>query len=497
MPIVLPPDVPHLPAMVTQHVLDADRLRQRGAVLAGEALADWSLLTPAGRGVVVAGLPDTLVLLDGLRLTPAANGAVDLSVLPLAWLDGAALAAGPGGAAHGAGALGGTLDLQAAGGGSRLWALAGTHSGRGIGGIDTRIGTDNNWLGAGFTQGGALPTAGGLAATGQGRWQLGGQFSQGVAGATLMGRALLARRREGADRADHHDLALRLSGGTGWRWQVAAATGGHVETGASSQQTLVSANISRMTAIVLPGAVDAVSLAVGGEVRRLRLAATAVSAREAYAEAHLPLLQDRPAAEDLALQLGWRQAWIAGRSEPLWSAGARWEFFPGLTLRGQVARSVDDFARVSGVGRSVGFVAVPAFLPGFALAIDWRTQRAGPARVAAVDLSVSLRRPLAGGVELVANAMATQHRQAERTPLPVARFQSLLRAGLAADGWTVTAGWRHRSSLAGVPARGVIDASVERQLNDKLRIIASVSNASDAGSAPVGRQALLQLVAGF
>ena len=77
--------------MMTEHVLGEDRLRQRGATLTGEALADWSLLTPAGRGVSLSGLPGTIVLLDSLRLTPAADGRVDLSMLPLAWLTGAAL----------------------------------------------------------------------------------------------------------------------------------------------------------------------------------------------------------------------------------------------------------------------------------------------------------------------------------------------------------------------------------------------------------------------
>jgi hypothetical protein len=38
---------------------------------------------------------------------------------------------------------------------------------------------------------------------------------------------------------------------------------------------------------------------------------------------------------------------------------------------------------------------------------------------------------------------------------------------------------------------------VERQLADNLRLIASLGNAADTGTSPVGRQALLQLVAGF
>ena len=485
--------------MVTEHVLDQDRLRQRGATLTGEALADWSMLTPSGRGVSLSGLPGTMVLLDSLRLTPAADGQVDLSMLPLAWLARAELSAGPVGLAEGAGSIAGALKLSLApvGSGNRVWALGGAQSGRGIGGIDVRAGDELGWIGGGFTQGGALAAPVGLAATGQGRWHLGGRFGQDLGGATLSGRALLAIRREGGDRADYHDLALQLRGGGQWNWHVAVASGGHQAAMASSRQQLFAASVNRATGLTLPGAVDPVSVAIGGELRRLRLGAGRLWSRELFAEAYIPLLQDRPAAENLALELGWRQAWIAGRSEPLWKARARWEFFPGLALRGQVARGIDDLATISGVGRSIGLVAVPAFLPGVALALDWRSQTAGPARVQAVDVALSLRRSIAGSTTLLVNAMATQHGQARFMPLPVARFQSLLRVGVEHGPWAISAGWRHRSSLAGEPARGAIDASLERQVMDKVRLVASLSNAAGAGVAPVGRQALLQLVAGF
>lgn len=497
----MPADMPidPRPVMVTEHVMGEDRLRQRGAVLAGEALADWSLLTPAGRGVSVSGLPGTIVLLDSLRLTPAANGRVDLSLLPLAWLSGAELTAGPVGMAQGAGSIGGALNLSMApaSSGNQLWTFGGVQSGRGIGGIDVRVGDELGWIGGGFTQGGALPMPAGLAATGQRRWHLAGRFARDIGDATLSGRALFASRRERGDHADYHDLALQLRGGSTWRWDIAVATGAHDEGGAITRQTLVSAGINRATGIVLPGAVDAVSLALGGEARHLRLDPAPFWSRELYAEAIVPLLQDRPAAENLVMELGWRQAWISGRSEPLWKARARWEFFPGLALRGQVARGIDDRGTVSGIGRSIGVFAAPAFVPGFSLAVDWRDQSAGAARVRAIDSALSWRRRLGDSAQLVMNALVTHHGRAEFTPLPVARFQSLLRVAIEQGGWTVSTGWRHRSSLAGEPARSAVDASVERQLTDKVRLVASLSNANGAGMAPVGRQALLQLVAGF
>lgn len=499
MPIDTPLDL--RPIMVTEHVIGEDRLRQRGAALVGEALADFSPLTPAWRHASLSGLPGTLVLVDGLRLTPAANGQVDLSLLPLAWFDSAELSAGPVGAAHGAGSIAGALNLSLspANSGTRVWALGGTQSGRGLGGLDLRVGDDFGWVGGGFTQGGALADPAGLAATRQARWHLGGRLSQNLGGATLSGTALLASRREGVQRADYHDLSARVGGGTVWRWQVAVAIGGHHEALASSRQTLLVAHISRVTELTLPWAVDPVSITFGGETRDLRLSDTRVKSQALYAEAYVPLLQDRPVAENLGVELGWRQAWIAGRSEPLWKARARWEFFPGLSLRGQVARGVDDLGSVSGIGRSIGLFAAPAFLPGFSLALDWRSQSAGPAKVQAVDVSAYLRRRLAGAAQITLEALATHHQQAELTPLPVARFQSVLRARVEQQGWAAMVGWRHRTPLASIPTRDWLDIGIERQLSSRVRVIASIGNVGDAGSAaaPVGRQALLQLVAGF
>ncbi|WP_164156978.1 TonB-dependent receptor plug domain-containing protein, partial [Sandarakinorhabdus rubra] len=152
MPITLP-DPP--PPIVTAHVLGEDRLRQRGAVLATEALADWTLLAAARRGLALGGLPGTLVTLDGLRLTPAADGRFDLSLLPLSLLAEAALTAGPSGAALGAGALAGSaqLSLAPSDAGSRGLALAGGQAGQGIAGLDLRLGGSQGWLAGGYTFG--------------------------------------------------------------------------------------------------------------------------------------------------------------------------------------------------------------------------------------------------------------------------------------------------------------------------------------------------------
>jgi hypothetical protein len=497
-----PADAPiDRPAMVTEHVLGEDRLRQRGAVLAPELAADFSLLTPAGRGAALSGLPGTLVLIDGVRLAPAADGRVDLSLLPLAWIDSAALGAGPAGVAHGAGSVGGLLNLALSpvGSDNRLWALAGGQSGRGIGGLDVRLGDEFGWISGGYTQGGGLAVPAGLAATGQGRWHLGGRFAQAVGAANLSGRALFVTRRDGAAQADYHDLALQLQGGDAWQWQLAVATGGHHTPGANSRQTLFAATLRRTTGLVLPGAVEPISIAFGGEARRLRLAAAATWSREAWAQADVPLLQDRGGAEDLRAELGWRQAWVAGRSQPLWNARLRWEFFPGLALRGGVARGIDDLGGQSGLARSIGLYAAPAFVPGLFATLDWRRQTAGPARVEALDAAAYWRQRIGGTAQLTLEALLTHHDRADFTPLPVARFQSVLRARVEDGGWALLAGWRHRSSLAGEPARHWLDIGVERQLTDRIRLVASLGNAGDAGSAgqPVGRQALLQIVAGF
>lgn len=503
----MPADVPAipaaapLPALVTEQVISADRLRQRGAALLPEVLADWSLLTPAGRGLALSGLPGTLVQLDGLRLTPAADGRVDLSLLPIAWLSGGGLVAGPAGAALGAGSLAGTLDLSLADANSshRAWAMAGAQAGQGIAGLDLRLGNAAGWVSAGFTQGGALATPAGLAASTQGRWHVGGRFTQAIGGAALSGRALFASRRDGPQRADHHDLAVQLQGGDAWRWQVALATGGHAADTGSSRQTLLAARVHHTTGLVLPGAVDGIAVSLGTEARRLRLGAARVGSQELHASANVPLIQDRPAAEELRLELAWRQAWIAGRSELLWSARGRWEFFPGVALRGGIARGIDDLATQDGIGRSIGLYLAPAIVPGFVATIDWRHQSAGPARIRALDVAGFWRGRIGGTAQLTLEALATHHQQAELTPLPVARFQSVLRARLEDGGWALLVGWRHRGTLAGEPARHWLDVGVERQLTDRVRLIASIGNAGDAGSTarPVGRQALLQLVAGL
>jgi hypothetical protein len=481
------------PAVVSEQRLSAETLRRRGGVLTGQAVGDWPWLRGSARGLVVSGLPGTLMTLDGLRLAPAANGVVDLTLLPLGLIDSARLSAGAAGVAQGAGALSGAVDLLLApvGGGGRLLAAAGGQAGRGIGMVDLQLGNDFGWVGGGYTQGGALP----VGATNQDRWHLAGRFQQDVGPLQLWGRGMFARRTEGGSRADWHDVALGLSGGTRWQWRLAVSTGGQQEAaGASSRLAQARAVVSGPTGLILPGAAEPISLAAGAGWRRLRLAAGVVRARELFAEAAVPVLQDKPAAENLVATMGVRQAWLAGRSETLWQAGGRWEAFPGIALRGQVARGVDDFATLSGMSRSVGLIATPAFVPGFALTVDRRWQSQGLARVQAWDVSASWRGRVSSGAQLALSALATHHDQADFTPMPVPRFASLLRATLETGPWAVSAGLRHRTALA-----GGLDVSVERQIGERVRLIASVSNAGDAGSAAgqVGRQALLQVVAGF
>jgi hypothetical protein len=481
------------PAVVSEQRLSAETLRRRGAVLVGEAVGDWPWLRGAGRGLVVSGLPGTLVTLDGLRLAPAASGVVDLTLLPLGLIDSARLSAGAAGVVQGAGALSGAVDLLLApvGGGGRLLAAAGGQAGRGIGVVDLQLGNDFGWVGGGYTRGGALPGG----ATDQDRWHLAGRFQQDVGPLQLWGRGMFARRTHGVIRADWHDVALGLSGGTRWQWRLAVANGGHQEAaGASSRLAQARAVVSGATGLILPGAAEPISLAAGAEWRRLRLGAGVVRARELFAEAAVPIVQDKPAAENLVATLGVRQAWLAGRSETLWQVGGRWEAFPGIALRGQVARGVDEFATLSGTSRSVGLIATPAFVPGLALTVDRRWQAQGAARVQAWDASASWRGRVSGGAQLALTALATHHDQADFTPMPVPRFASLLRATLETGPWAVSAGLRHRTALA-----GGLDVSVERQIGERVRLIASVSNAGDAGSAAgqVGRQALLQVVAGF
>ena len=481
------------PAVVSEQRLSAETLRRRGAVLTGEAVGDWPWLRGAGRGLIVSGLPGTLVTLDGLRLAPAPSGVVDMTLLPLGLIDSARLSAGAAGVVQGAGALSGAVELLLApvGGGGRLLTAGGGRSRRGIGLVDLQLGNEFGWVGGGYTHGGALPGG----ATDQDRWHLAGRFQQEVGDVQLWGRGMFARRTEGAARADWHDVALGLSGGTRWQWRLAVSTGGQqAAAGASSRLAQARAVMSGPTDLILPGAAEPISLAAGAEWRRLRLGAGVVRARELFAEAAVPIVQDKPAAENLVATVGVRQAWLAGKSETLWQTGGRWEAFPGIALRGQVARGVDDFATLSGMSRSVGLIATPAFVPGFALTVDRRWQSQGAARVQAWDVSASWRGRVSEGAQLALSALATHHDRADFTPLPVPRFASLLRAAVETGPWAVSAGWRTRTALA-----GGLDVSVERQIDDRVRLVASVSNVGDAGSAagPVGRQALLQVVAGF
>lgn len=470
------------PAVVLEQLLASDTLHRRGALLTGEALADWPQLLGQGRGLGVGGLAGVPVLLDGVRLAPAADGRVDLSMLPLALVDEARLIAGPAGVAQGAGAVGGIIDLALAGDGPQLWGRGGVQGNRAIGGLDLRLGGSGGWLAGGYTAGGALPDGGRLLATGQRRWHVAGRIEQPVAGATLWARGLLARRQDGDAGADWHDVAAGVSGGTRWQWRLALARGGQFAAGASSRQEQFNASMSGATGLVLPAATEPVSVAAGGSWRRLRLAAGGVTARELFAEAVVPLVQDRPGAENLVATAGVRQLWAAGRAETLWQAGGRWEAFPGIALRGQLARGIDDLATRASIGRSIGVIATPAMVPGLALAVDrrWQDATADIGRVAAFDISANWRGTVAKGATLALSALATAGRRQARA--------GLLRATLETGPWAVMASGRLRPD-GGSGA----DLAVERALSGRVRLIASVGRAGR----PVGNQMLLQLVAGL
>jgi hypothetical protein len=415
---------------------------------------------------------------------------VDLSLLPLALVDQARLIAGPAGVAQGAGAVAGVIDLALAGA-PQLWAQGGVRGDRAIGGLDLRLGDAGGWLAGGYTAGGALPDGGQLLATAQRRWHVAGRVEQQVAGAVLWARGLFAHRQDDGVGADWHDLALGVSGGTRWQWRLALARGGQVEPASPTQvrrrsrQDQLIASISGATALVLPAAAEPVSLAAGGSWRRLQLAAGGVTARELFAETAVPLVQDRPAAENLIATAGVRQLWAAGRTAILWQLGGRWEAFPGIALRGQVARGIDDLATRASIGRSIGLIATPAVVPGLALAVDrrWQDGAANSGRVAAFDISASWRGGVGDGAILALSALATTGRRPARA--------GLLRATLEAGPWAVMASWRLRPD-GGSGA----DLGVERALSDRLRLIASVGGVGGLGQ-PGGHQALLQLVAGL
>lgn len=477
------------PAVVLEQSLASDALRRRGALLTGEALADWPQLLGQGRGLGLSGLAGVPVLLDGVRLAPASDGRVDLSLLPLALVDKARLIAGPAGVAQGAGAVAGIIDLALADGGPQAAGRGGVQGGRAIGGLDLRLGEAGGWLAGGYTAGGALPDGGRLLATAQRRWHVAGRVEQQVAGAVLWARGLFARRQEGEAGADWRDLALGLSGGTRWQWRLALAHGGQFDTGSQaqpagrSQQEQLIASVSGATGLMLPAAAEPVSMAAGGSWRRLRLAAGSVTARELFAEAAVPLVQDRPAAENLVATAGVRQLWAAGRAATLWQLGGRWEAFPGIALRGQVARGIDDLATRASVGRSIGLIATPAFVPGLALAVDRRWQDASAdsgGRVAAFDISASWRGAVGDGAVVALSALATTGRRQARA--------GLLRATLETGRWAVMASWRLRPD-GGSGA----DLAVERALSDRVRLIASVGRNGGAG----GSSALVQVVAGL
>lgn len=142
------PLAPHdAPARVT--VLDGDALAATGAVSLADGLEARAPLFvrrygPSGLATVSlrgAASAQTLVLLDGRRLTDPQLGPLDLSLLPAVLLESVEVLHGGGAALYGSGALGGVVHLRAlrpgAGPSLRLASEAGAWGQRRIGGTAT------------------------------------------------------------------------------------------------------------------------------------------------------------------------------------------------------------------------------------------------------------------------------------------------------------------------------------------------------------------------
>ena len=114
------PQTATVPASARLQVLDAAAIRQSGA----DALSDLLALRSAAfikqygadglaslslRGM---GASQTLVLLDGMRLSDPQTGQVDLALLPTVMLESVAVEHGAGSARYGSGSLGGTVHLR-------------------------------------------------------------------------------------------------------------------------------------------------------------------------------------------------------------------------------------------------------------------------------------------------------------------------------------------------------------------------------------------------
>jgi outer membrane cobalamin receptor len=176
---------------------EAKDVAQLVATSPGVAVNDYGglgqLTTVSIRGSTADGV---LVLLDGLPLNSAFGGAVDLSSIPRGWIERIEVLRGPEGALHGAGALGGVVNVIT------RRAAAGTWS------AETSAGSFGT---ASLSADGALPVLGGTlllagsADTTQGDFPYLYQPT-----ATVPGDALVARIRENAAAARAGALA-RLS----------------------------------------------------------------------------------------------------------------------------------------------------------------------------------------------------------------------------------------------------------------------------------------------
>ncbi len=114
----------------------AKDVAQLVATSPGVAVADYGglgqLTTVSIRGSTADGV---LVLLDGLPLNSAFGGAVDLSSIPRGWIDRIEVLRGPEGARHGAGALGGVVNVITRRAASGQWSAEATGGSFGSGAL--------------------------------------------------------------------------------------------------------------------------------------------------------------------------------------------------------------------------------------------------------------------------------------------------------------------------------------------------------------------------
>jgi outer membrane cobalamin receptor len=178
---------------------EAKNVAELVATAPGVAVSDYGglghLSTISIRGSTADGV---LVLLDGLPLNSAAGGGVDLASIPRHWIERIEVIRGPEGAAYGAGALGGVVNVV-------------TRAGRGRASAETTAGAFRSFSAAAEASAGA-PEG----------WILGSASGETTGGAfpylfddepAVAGNAMLARVRENNATARG---GLLLKGAAGW-----------------------------------------------------------------------------------------------------------------------------------------------------------------------------------------------------------------------------------------------------------------------------------------